>query len=365
MTYARPELAPDPAYTLAPPGRPRPIVVVGAGGIVHDAHLPAYRKAGYPVHALVDLDLARARVLADEFGVARVSGSVEEAVAAAPPDAVYDVAIPPRHILGVLRALPDGAPVLIQKPLGDDPESTARIVELCHAKGLVAAVNTQLRFAPYVAAARAAIAAGRIGELYDLEVQVEVNTPWDLFPYVRGLERLELHMHSIHYLDLVRSFVGDPASVSCVTVRRPGAAYANSRSAILCHYPERPLRALVTTNHDHRFGPAHEQSYIKWEGTEGAIRAQMGLLMSYPEGREDALEIVRDAEPEAGWQPLPYEGTWFPDAFVGSMGALLRHLEGSVATLPTSVDDVQRTMAVVEAAYESNERGGVRPRYAS
>ena len=31
------------------PRAPRPIVIVGAGGIVNDAHLPAYRLAGLPV----------------------------------------------------------------------------------------------------------------------------------------------------------------------------------------------------------------------------------------------------------------------------------------------------------------------------
>src|SRR5262249_49773964 len=32
----------------------RPIVVIGAGGIVRAAHLPAYEKAGFPVIALMD-----------------------------------------------------------------------------------------------------------------------------------------------------------------------------------------------------------------------------------------------------------------------------------------------------------------------
>ena len=38
------------------PRKPRPIVVLGAGGIVKDAHLPAYAKAGLPVIALADRD---------------------------------------------------------------------------------------------------------------------------------------------------------------------------------------------------------------------------------------------------------------------------------------------------------------------
>jgi len=52
-------------------------------------------------------------------------------------------------------------------------------------------------------------------------------------------------------------------------------------------------------------------------------------------------------------------GSWFPDAFIGSMSALQRFLEGSVSELPTSVDDVMHTMAVVEAGYESQEREGI------
>ena len=31
------------------PSRARPIVTIGAGSIVADAHFPAYAKAGYPV----------------------------------------------------------------------------------------------------------------------------------------------------------------------------------------------------------------------------------------------------------------------------------------------------------------------------
>jgi predicted dehydrogenase len=33
---------------------PLPIVVIGAGGIVRNAHLPAYRKGGLAVAAIVD-----------------------------------------------------------------------------------------------------------------------------------------------------------------------------------------------------------------------------------------------------------------------------------------------------------------------
>ncbi|CAN5124026.1 Gfo/Idh/MocA family oxidoreductase [soil metagenome] len=359
----RPEQQPAAAYTLELPRHPRPIVILGAGGIVKDAHLPAYRKAGYPVFGIYNRTVARAQALADEYGIERVFGSVEEAVAAAPRDAVYDIALMPEQYLSALEALPDGAAVLIQKPLGQTLAAGRELLEVCHRKGLVAAVNTQLRFAPYVAEARRLIADEVIGEIYDMEVRVSVDTPWHLFPHVLVLDRLEINMHSVHYLDLVRSFFGDPDGVSAVTVRHPGKDIANTRSTILLRYRDRDLRVVVSANHDHEFGPGYEESYIKWEGTKGAIRAQMGLLLDYPTGGPDKLELALLAEKERGWRPVPFEGSWFPDAFIGSMGALQRFIEGSIPVLPTSVDDVLKTMALVEAAYDSEEREGIPPDY--
>ncbi|MGH3444520.1 MAG: hypothetical protein ACRDPB_04015, partial [Nocardioidaceae bacterium] len=68
--------------------------MIGAGGIVRAAHLPAYAKAGFPVIALADTAGGRATELSREFGVARSFGSVAEAIAFAPHDAVFDVAVP-------------------------------------------------------------------------------------------------------------------------------------------------------------------------------------------------------------------------------------------------------------------------------
>ncbi len=360
---AFPEFAPADAYTLELPRHPRPIVVLGAGGIVRDAHLPAYRKAGFTVSGICDVAVDRAVALAAEYSIPRVSSSIADAVAAAPTDAVFDLALVPDQFPAALEALPDGAAVLIQKPLGNSLIEAGSLVELCHRKNLTAAVNTQLRFAPQIAAARAVIASGAIGELFDLEIRISVNTPWEMFPFVFGMERLEFTMHSVHYMDLARSFLGNPSGVSAITVRHPLKELASTRSVIVFRYADRPLRVVISTNHDHDYGTQFEESFIKWEGTKGAVRAQLGLLLDYPDGGPDALDYVLRERPGAGWLPIPFEGSWFPDAFIGSMSALQRFVEGSVDCLPTSVDDVFDTMAVVEAAYESDDREGIAPAY--
>lgn len=349
------ELTPDPAYLAGPPSDPVPIVVVGAGGIARDAHLPAYRKAGFPVAALVDPDRARAGTLAATFAVEQTYPDIADAVARYGTEVIYDVAVMPDHFTSILQALPGGAAVLLQKPLGYTYAQARELAGIVERKNLKAAVNTQLRFAPHVAAARRLIAEGAIGELIDLEVLVRVETRWELFPSVFGLERMEMPMHSVHYVDLVRSFVGDPGSVSAVTVGHPSEpGLASTRTAYLLHYPERPLRVTISTNHDHTFGPEHQEAAVLWHGTDGAIRTQLGLLLDYPRGGPDLLEISRGC----GWERIDVEGSWFPDAFIGSMGVLQRYVTGESPTLPTAVTDVLGTMAVLEAAHESATSGG-------
>jgi len=337
------------------PRQPRPIIVVGSGGIVHDAHLPAYQKAGFPVAALMDASLERARTLAGKYSVPLATSSLDEAIAKSPKDSVFDVAVPAGAILDVLPLLPDGSAALIQKPMGNTLEKAEQILAICRKKGLTAAVNFQLRYAPVMLAAKRITDAGLLGDVHDMEVVVSVFMPWDLWTFLATAPRLEILYHSIHYVDLVRAWFGNPERVLARTVRNPRTPnLAATKSLITLDYGEWK-RVYIATNHGHKFKDS-QRSYVQWEGTEGALHAVMGVNLDYPKGRPDVLTF---AKPDEGWQTLPTQGNWFPDAFIGSMGSLQAYVTGDAATLPTSVEDAIDTMRTVEAAYISNERDGV------
>ena len=53
-------------------------------GHCRDAHLPAYRKAGFPVAALVDANLRKAAALAESFSVPLATNSLNEAISKSP-----------------------------------------------------------------------------------------------------------------------------------------------------------------------------------------------------------------------------------------------------------------------------------------
>ncbi len=341
------------------PKVPRPIVSIGAGGIVHDAHLPAYKKAGFQVAGIYDLNPERARSIAEQFGIPRVYPSLESATSEAPANAVFDVAVPASAIMDVLPHLPAGRGVLIQKPLGENLDQARRIVEFCNQKKFQAAVNFQLRYAPYVLAARSLIEQGAIGDLHDMELKVTVLTPWHLWTFLEGIPRLEILYHSIHYLDLIRAFLGEPKGIYAKTTKLPVFPHlAPTRSTLIMDYGDE-IQAAVSVNHGHKFGLRHQASYIKWEGTNGAIYAKMGLLLDYPKGEPDEMEycILRDSEPPH-WESVALEGTWFPDAFIGTMASMMRWLDDPKDKAATAVDDAFKTMAVLEAAYRASAKGG-------
>lgn len=336
------------------PARPQPIVLIGAGGIAQNAHLPAYREAGLPVLGLFDVVVDVAHQVAAKHGVERVYASLAEA--AAEPGVVFDVAVPAGAVLGVLQALPVGSAVLIQKPLGRDLAEARRIVACCEERRLTAAVNFQLRFSPNMLALADALERSLLGQVRDVEVRVNVLTPWHLWDFLKGIPRHEILYHSIHYLDLMRALFGEPRSVLCRVTRNPDLPdHSDTASATLLDYgPER--RVMVSTNHAHDFGNRHAMSALKVEGTRGAAVAKLGVNLDYPRGAPDELELALGSG--GPFQRLPLRGSWFHQAFEGPMSNLQRFVAGEDPTLRTQVSDALRTMALVEACYLSSSSPG-------
>lgn len=331
------------------PSTARPVVVFGAGSIVNDAHMPAYRKAGFPVAGLFDPDAGRAAETAGKWDIPKVYRSLEEAAAA--PGVVFDLATPPAAHLDILRALPEGAVALVQKPMGRDLDEATAILEVCRGRKLTAAVNFQLRFSAMMLAVKDAVEKGLLGRLVDVEVHLNLLTPWHLFAFLKGLPRIEISMHSIHYLDMIRSLLGNPAAVHARTLGHPNSDMAQTRTSAILDYGG-DVRCTLSINHDHDFGNRFQTATFRFEGDRGAALVKLGLLLDYPRGEPDELWITTGKD--AGWTQVPLASGWFPDAFIGRMANLQRYAAGEDDTLAASVEDAWHTMALVEAAYRSN-----------
>jgi predicted dehydrogenase len=335
------------------PSNSRPIVIIGAGAIVRTAHLPAYRRLGLPIAGVFDIRADAARETARAFAVPSVFASLDEA--AARVEAVFDVAVPGDQIESVVSRLPEGAAVLIQKPMGDNLEAARRILAICRQRRLVAALNFQLRFSPNMLALSELVSSARLGPLTDIEVRIVDRQPWEQWSFLQGAPRLEVLYHSIHYLDAIRSLAGEPRGVYCRAVAHPAlTVFRDTRSSIILDYGD-AMRCSLTLNHTHGLNGRHRASMFKVEGTSGAAILTMGVNLDYPSGPPDRFEVALGGGP---WEDVPLRGSWFTEAFEGPMSNLQRFVAGEDTTLMSPVDDAIKTMALVEACYRSSEHGG-------
>lgn len=341
------------------PDKPKPIAIIGGGGIIRDAHLPAYSNLGFEVLGILDSNYDKAESLKNEFPIVeRAYNSLSELIEeAGRRGAIFDLAVPAGNILPILKQIPDFSPILIQKPMGETWNQAKAIFELCKEKHLVSAVNFQLRFAPYILAAKDMIGQGLLGDVFDIELKVGVYTPWQLWDFLKKLDRVEILYHSIHYLDLIRSFWGNPAKLYASTRKHPNTPeLAATRSTIILDYDQK-RQARIITNHGHDYGTEHQESYLKIEGTKGAIKIVIGVSLDYPKGQPPQMQYYLHNGTRK-WEDVPLRGGWFPFAFEGSMTVLQNHVIDGMP-LYHSTKDALETMRLVEAAYLSNQQGGI------
>jgi predicted dehydrogenase len=338
-----------------------PIYIIGAGGIVQNAHLPAYNAKGFSLRGIYDLNYRKAEKTANLFAVPNVFPCLEDMVTHAPTGSVFDIATPPGVFLELLHKLPFGSFVLLQKPMGENLDEARSILKLCREKNIQAGVNFQLRYAPYILRAREILDSGVIGRLVDIDIYVDVYTPWHLWEFLNQKPRAEILYHSIHYLDLIRSFWNEPIDIKASSFYNPDTPkYSSARTTMILNYGDM-RRATVNTSHCHSFGIEKQRAEIKFEGTEGAISIKMGSLINYPQGVEDSFEwVTKQHGRNPTWEKEILIGSWFPDAFSGPMSEVLHVAAGHKEHADNSVEDAIHTMACVEAAYMSIRAGGTR-----
>lgn len=344
------------------------IVVVGAGGIVAAAHLPAYQKRGWSVIGICDPSLEKAERLAAQWGIPNTASHVSALLANLAKQnifpsnpIIFDIAVPASVLQEVLLELPPHSFVLMQKPMGESKVQAEAILQIVKEKKFSAAVNFQLRFAPGVLKLMDLLRNGELGIIHEIHADVRVHTPWHLWDFLKGIEAMEILYHSIHYIDLIRQLARQglpeapllPSRVVASTWKSASSAdLTATQSAIHLHYS--PLvRCTISTSHHHHYGNTFQHAYVVVEGAAGAVRFEMGVLKNYPDGEADALYLNKGA----GWESIQLNGDWFPDAFGESMKQMLDWASKGIVPSHTA-DDAYLTMCTVEAAVQDARGNG-------
>ncbi len=197
---------------------------VGAGGVARRQMLPAVAgEAGIRLAAVMVRDLARARRIGAEFGVAAAYDNVGALVNDPAVEAVYIATPPAGHEEQVVTACEHGKAVLLEKPMATDLAAARRMRAAAAAAGVLFAVCFPLRHNAAVRELRRRREAGWFGDLVLLRGQMAKWYPldesvWRADPAQAGGGVL-MDLGS-HLLDWVYYLGGEAEALSAIIRRR-------------------------------------------------------------------------------------------------------------------------------------------------
>jgi predicted dehydrogenase len=332
------------------------VAILGCGAIARSAHLPAYQQHGVGVAGVWSRSPATTADVREQFpGVGRVYASAEELLG--DPEVRYvDIATGPEGRLDWIEAaIEAGKHVLAQKPL------TLSAVDLERLPGIVAraasaqvriAVNHNGRWAPPWRAVTMLLRKGAIGDvvgvthLHDKALPPLAGTPFDDVPHMLLTDYL------LHWADITRTWLedgnaGSVTSVQAADSRVPGQP-AEARNPWAATMSLAASSGATATMRITGSNVSSEPGCPFWvHGTAGSLRGSV-LLGS------DRLEVddgnLRTA--------VELSGAWFVDGFAAAMGELMCAVAEDREP-ENSATDAARSVALVLAARESAEQGGV------
>lgn len=351
-----------------PVNRTPGIGCIGAGFIMADCHLVAYRKNGLNPVAITSRTRSTAEQVAARHQIQSVCDSVE-AVACHPEVEILDVAVPPDCQLDVIRRALSSSDrlrgILAQKPLGVDYREALEIVRMCEDAGVTLAVNQNMRFDQSVRACRTLLDRQVLGKPVLATIEMRAIPHW--MPWQERQGWVTLRIMSIHHLDTLRYWLGEPDRIFASVSPDPRTSEKfEHQDGIALYILEFPNDVRASSWDDVWTGPAREGSAadigIRWrvEGTDGLARGTIGWPL-YPERTPSTLEYSTRAD-KGQWHSPKWDSVWFPEAFIGPMAELLCALEeGREPTI--SGRQNLHTMALVDAAYRSvEEHRAINPR---
>jgi predicted dehydrogenase len=333
---------------------------VGAGFIMADCQLVAYRNAGLNPVAISSRTPERASEVAQKHKIETVHETYQQLLADARVE-VVDIAVPPDVQIDVVReAVKHNGHIrgiLAQKPLGVSYSQAVEIVEMCREAEMTLAVNQNMRYDQSIRACKCILERGYLGEPVLATIDMLAIPHW--MPWQERQGWVTLRIMSIHHLDTFRYFFGNPVCVFASVRPDPRTSKKFAHEDGICLYIleyENGVRAAAWD--DVWAGPevegAESDIGIHWrvEGTAGMARGAIGWP-EYPKRSPSTLDCTTTQHPGKWYQPR-WEEVWFPDAFVGPMAELLCALEEN--RMPgISGDENLNTMALVDACYLSSK----------
>ena len=189
------------------------VAVIGTG-FIGTVHVEALRRCGLDVRGVLGSSPDRGAASAARLGVARVYASLDDLLADERVQVVHVTSPNDLHYVQVSRCLAAGRHVVCEKPLAMTAAESAALTQMASERGLVNAVNFNLRFYPLNQHVSGLVAGGGIGDVrlvtghyFQDWLLHETDWNWRLEPGRGGALRAIGDIGS-HWFDLVTFLTG-------------------------------------------------------------------------------------------------------------------------------------------------------------
>ena len=344
---------PDPQVRV----RDLKIGCIGAGMIMAECHLAAYKEAGFTVAAIASRTKAKAEAVATRWGIPKVHNT-PEALIVDPSIEVLDIAYPPDQqpalILAALKQ-PHIKAILAQKPLALTLADAIALRDAAAKAGKVLSVNQNMRYDQSMRVLKEILDGGDLGEIVFAQIDMHAIPHWQGF--LAGYDRLTLANMSVHHLDVLRFLFGQPVEITTQTRKDPRTTFEHT-DGITVSTLRFASGVLAVSLEDVWSGPRAEgyenDQHITFrvEGTLGVAKGTIG----WPTGAASTLTYASQKTTKGKWVTPTWETMWFPHAFVGVMEQLQYAVKTGTPPALSVADNVQ-TVALIEAGYRSMTEG--------
>lgn len=166
------------------------------------------------------------------------------------PDGIIIATPNQLHLAHGLCCIEAGIPVLIEKPIADSSQGGEKLVSASEAAGVPILVGHHRRHNPLVAAAKAAIESGRLGEIVSVTAQFWLYKPDDYFSvdWRKREGAGPIFINLIHDIDLIRHLCGEIVSVQAIDSRRARGHDVEDTAVILLEFDNGALGTVSVSD---------------------------------------------------------------------------------------------------------------------
>jgi len=312
------------------------IGVISTANIGRKRVIPAIAKTDATTLAIASRDEERAESVADELDIQRAYGSYETLLSDDDLDAVYNPLPNALHAEWTKRAADAGLDVLCEKPLGVDAAEAREMTEYCEQRGVTLMEAFMYQYHPRTERA-VEIARSELGEIRHVDAAFHFQLPdredIRLDPDLAGGSLMDVGCYAV---TAGRLLLGEPTRVRATATDRRDCGVETSLAGLLEF--EGGATASISSGFD---ASVHRYTAV---GSEGRMTVEDAFV---PDGETELSYTTDGRTVIERFDPV--------DQYRLEVEAFLDAVEGN-DTPRTDGHDAVRTMAVIDALYESVER---------